>query len=683
MNNPEKEILKLSKILEKANFDYYVRQQPTLTDQEYDKNFKALLDLEKTYPHLMLKDSPTQKVGGYIENSFNPVKHEVPMLSIGNAFEDDDVYKFTSSALKDLSVQSVEFTAEPKFDGLALSVVYKNGYLFQAATRGDGSTGEDVTENVKTIKCIPWDITDYFHTNNLSVPSRLEVRGEVIMTHKAFDDLNLRASKAGTKSYVNPRNAASGSLRNLDPKITASRNLSFFTYALGFCEDFESKDNHYDNMMLLRDIGFPVSELLTKVESHSQLIDYYNNIGKIRDSLPFDIDGVVYKVNSYNLQKQWGFLNREPKWAKAHKFPAQEVFTKLLDIEIQVGRTGSLTPVAKLEPVFVGGVTVSSATLHNLDEIKRKDVRIGDIVAVRRAGDVIPEVAFVAKDRRLNNSVSNDFKMPSVCPCCGSSVTKEDDKAVYRCSGGLVCSAQKKFSLIHFASRLAMDIESLGDKIIEQLVDLNLVNDPSDFYKLTKDDLLLVPLVADKKAQNILNSIDKSKSGVSLNRFIYSLGIKEVGEATAKLLAKKFGTIENFMSCTEEDLINIKDVGPVATKSIISFLTDNRNIKILNNLFYLGVAPEEQVVSNNGNKLSDMVFVITGSLSNPRDYYKDIVESLGGKVSGSVSKKTTYVLAGDNAGSKLADAIKYNIKIINEEEFLELANFTQPKLKTI
>lgn len=671
----------LRKVLEKANFDYYVSQSPTLTDQEYDKHFKELEALEEKYPQYATSDSPTKKVGGYVENSFKPVVHERPMLSIGNAFEEDDIQKFCGDAKKDLNESNIEFSVEPKFDGLALSIVYKNGFLSQAATRGDGTTGEDVTENVKTIKDIPWDIRPFFQENGLAIPDRLEVRGEVFMTHKAFKEINERAIARNEKTYVNPRNAASGSLRNLDPRVTAQRKLSFFTYGLGVCEGFQEANNHYDTLQLLKAVGLPVSDLAKKVKGQQALIDYYNYIGSVRDKLPFDIDGVVYKVNSYDLQDKWGFLNREPKWAKAHKFPAQEAFTTVLDIDVQVGRTGSITPVARLKPVFVGGVTVSNATLHNMDEINRKDVRIGDTVAVRRAGDVIPEVAFVAKDKREPGKDYKRFSMPSSCPCCNSPVMKEDDKAIYRCTGGLLCSAQLKFSLVHYTSRLAMNIESLGEKVVELLVEHNLVRDVTDFYKLNKSDLLILPLFGEKKANNVLENIEASKQDIELNRFIYSLGIKEVGESTAKLLAKKFQSLDNFMNATEEDLLSIRDVGPVASKSVITFLNDDRNIKILNELGRLGVWPKTVLVNTQSDLFDGMTFVITGTLSKGREEFKKMIEDMGGKVSGSVSKKVNYLLCGENAGSKLADAQKNNVTVLSEDDFINLCSGSQNKPK--
>jgi DNA ligase (NAD+) len=670
----KEEIDNLRRVLTKANFDYYVLQSPTLTDQEYDKNFRNLVKLEEDFPEFQDPDSPTKKVGGLVENSFKPVKHERPLLSIGNAFEEEDIDKFCDNAIKDLETKSIEYVAEPKFDGLAVSIVYTDGFLSQAATRGDGAVGEDVTENIKTIKDIPWDITGYFNANGLPVPKRLEVRGEVFMLHKTFSDLNKLMVKEGKKTYVNPRNAASGSLRNLNPKITASRKLSFFTYALGVCDGIDFPDNHYDTLMVLKNIGFPVSNLVKKVNNKDGLLKYYEKMGAERDKLPFDIDGVVYKVNSYDLQNQWGFLNREPKWAKAHKFPAQEVFTKLLSIDVQVGRTGALTPVARLDPVFVGGVTVSNATLHNMDEITKKDILIGDIVAVRRAGDVIPEVAFVAKDKRDKNVKYKKFVMPSVCPVCGSAVIKEEDKAISRCSGGLVCSAQLTFSLIHYASRLAMNIEDCGVKVVEACVERGLLSNITDFYKLKKSDLLSLPLFGEKKAQNLLDSIENSKNNIELHKFLYSLGIKEVGESTSKILAKKFGSLEKIMEANYNQLLEINDIGPVAAQSIVSFFKDSRNISIIDELASLGVTPKQVEINEDNNIFSGKSFVITGTLTQPRDVFKDLIEKNGGKVSGSVSKKTTYLLCGDSPGSKFEDANKLGIRVLTEDDFESLLN---------
>lgn len=670
----KKELKNLKENLEKYNFEYYVLQAPSVTDQQYDLEFKRAAQIELEYPEYDDPNSPTKKVGGVVENSFAPITHLKPMLSINNAFQEEDIIKFSNDGIKELEEKEIEYSTEPKFDGLSLSVSYENGKIKTAATRGDGFTGEDVTENVKTIKDIPWDISGYFKDNNLPIPRRLEVRGEVIMTHKVFKELNDNLLKSGGKLFVNPRNAASGALRNLDPKVTAQRKLSFFTYALGECDGFDESYGHFETLQKLKDIGFPINEHVEKVKGKDGLMQYYQKIGKIRDQLPFDIDGVVYKVNSYELQEKWGFLNRAPKWAKAHKFPAQEAFTKLLDITVQVGRTGAITPVARLQPVFVGGVTVSNATLHNIDEIIRKDIRIGDTVAVRRAGDVIPEVAFVATDKRDKTQIEQykKFQMPSHCPVCNSVVLKEGDKAIYKCTGGMLCSAQRKHSLVHFTSRLAMNIDAMGEKIVEECLKKEYLTNISDFYKLTKSQLLTLPLFAEKKAQNALDNIEASKKDIELNRFIYALGIQEVGESTAKLLAKKFQTMDNFMNAKEEDLINIRDVGPVVSKSIITFLSDPRNIKIINDLGRMGVWPKEIIKNANATQFENLTFVITGSLSKGREEFKKLIEDGGGKVSGSVSKKTSYLLCGSDAGSKLEDAKKHGVNILSEDDFTKL-----------
>jgi len=671
----------LTKQIEEANFNYYVRESPTLTDQEYDKVFDELKKLEEAYPQYIGKNSPTQKVGGLASNSFNTVVHQKPMLSIGNAFDSKDIEKFNKNVFNDLSIKEVEYVAELKFDGLAVSIVYEKGYLKQAATRGDGVNGEDVTENIKTIQDIPLNIVSYFKSNNIATPDRLEIRGEVYMRHEVFNEINKTAIKEGRKTLVNPRNAASGALRNLNPRITAQRKLSFFTYGLGVCEGFDVPRTHFETMTLLKQIGFPVNEKIKICKTHSELLGFYGLIQKERDDLPFDIDGVVYKLNNYGMQEKMGFLNREPKWAKAHKFPAQEVFTEVLDIEIQVGRTGSLTPVARLRPVFVGGATVSNATLHNIKEIERKGILIGDTVAVRRAGDVIPEVAFVAHDKRLRDGIYKKFKMPQVCPVCNSAVIKEDEGIVHRCSGGLICAAQVKFALIHYASKLALNIELMGEKVIEQCVDRGFLTNITDFYKISKNDLLSLPFFAEKKAQNILTSIQNSIMDIELNRFIYGLGIREVGEATAKNLARKYQTLENFMNTNIDELLAIKDVGPVAAKNIITFISDVRNIKIIHELSSLGVWPKPIVTSFVGSSLKEQTFVITGTLSKPRDEYKKIIEDLGGKISSGVSKKTSYLLCGADAGSKFEDAKKHNVCILNEEDFLNLLQVDGKKIK--
>lgn len=664
------------KQLSDYNFQYYVLNEPTVPDIVYDKLFKEVEAIEAQYPQFHDPQSPTVNVGGSIETSFAPVKHQRPMLSINNVFEEEELNGFTVSNKKELhpdsDVDDVVYTAELKFDGLSCSIVFENGKLALAASRGDGFTGEDVTENVKTIKDVPWDITEACKKAGIPVPRRLEVRGEVYMLHSVFDELNKQADADGKKRFVNPRNAASGGLRNQDPKITAKRKLSFYTYALGECDGFNEPNNHYDTLMLLKKIGFPVNDWTSKVVGEKGLVEFYNKVGKARDSLPFDIDGVVYKVNDYEQQEKLGFQNRAPKWAKAHKFPAQEQLTKILGIDLQVGRSGALTPVARLQPVFVGGVTVSNATLHNMDIINSLDVRIGDTVAVRRAGDVIPEVVSVDLTARDPNTPDayKKFTMPSICPCCGSPVGKDGDKAVYRCTGGTaLCADQRKFSLVHFTSRLALNIDSVGEKVIEAGVNKGVLKTPADIFKLTKDVLLTFPGFAEKKAVKTLENIESVKSNIELNRFIYSLGIGEVGESTAKLLAKKFLSFENFINAEESDLLGIESVGPVATKNIMEYICDPKNIQLFREFDKLGVWPKPIEVHEDSTKFAGLTFVVTGTLSQGREEIKKMIEERGGKVSGSVSKKTSFVLAGEEAGSKLDKAKELQVTIINEDEF--------------
>lgn len=670
----------LANEIERHNYEYYVLNTQTVTDQEYDKKFLTLKEFETKYPELKQEDSPTDKVGGTYSNDFAPVKHLAPMLSIGNAFDEEKVFEFAEKAQVDLSVDpnEIEYTAEPKFDGLALSLRYIDGQLKIGATRGDGETGEDVTLNALTIKDIPYDISPKCEEMGIPIPRLLEVRGECVMTRKDFFELNKRLSDAGEKTYSNPRQGASGGLRQKDPKISAQRPLSFFTYSLGDVDGFENPDNHFDTMEKLKNLGFPVSPLIRKVKGPEQLLKYFTIIGEKRDQLPFDIDGVVYKVNSYALQDEWGFLNREPKWAVAHKFPAQEVATKLLAIDVQVGRTGNLTPVARLEPVSVGGVIVSNATLHNGDEIIRKDIRIGDYVALYRAGDVIPKISMVLKEKRDANTPSSHFVMSTVCPACGSPAIKEQGKTILKCSGGLsVCSAQQKLTLSHFTSRLAMNIENLGEKVVVNCVDQGLVHSISDFYKLTKDQLLTLPLFGNKKADNLLESLEKSKKDIALNRFIYSLSIQECGESTAKNLAKHFQSIEAVMNATLEDFLSVKDIGPVGAKSLVEFFSNPYQQKILRELKSLGVWPNPFLMNKTNDAFKDKVFVITGTLSKDREHFKKIIEEQGGKVSGNVSKKTNFLLCGANAGSKLAEAEKYKetgTQILNEDAFNAMLN---------
>lgn len=669
------QIKELSDRIERYNYEYYVLDTQSVTDFEYDKEFKILKQLVKDYPQYKTENCPTEKVGGTYSNDFAPVKHLASMLSLGNAFDEDEIYKFSEDAAKDLELDlnSIEYTAEPKFDGLALSLRYVDGILTTAATRGDGETGENVTLNARTIQTIPYDIREACQKNGLPIPKLLEVRGECVMTRKDFFELNERLAANGDKTYSNPRQGASGALRQKDPRITAQRPISFFTYALGENDGFENPDNHYDTIMKLKDLGFPVSPLIRKVKDPEQLLKYYNLIGEKREQLPYDIDGVVYKVNSYALQDEWGFLNREPKWAVAHKFPAQEVPTLLLNIDIQVGRTGNLTPVARLEPVSVGGVIVSNATLHNAEEIKRKDIRIGDYVSIYRAGDVIPKISMVLKEKRDPNVNLKEFHFPTVCPACGSPVVKEEGKTIMKCSGGVsVCGPQKKFSLGHFTSRLAMNIENFGEKVVDSCVDAGYVNTVADFYKMTKEQFLTLPLFGEKKAVNALKSLEDSKKDIQLNRFLYSLGIQEVGESTAKNLSAHFFTLEAIQDATFQELISVKDIGHIGATNIWEYFRNHDNLKVLEELKSLGVWPQATLASKKGDVFADKTFVITGTLSKGREEFKAEIEAQGGKVSGNVSKKTHFLLCGENAGSKLEDAKKFGTTILSEEDFIKM-----------
>lgn len=673
----QKEMQELSLLLNKYNYEYYVKDSPLVTDQEYDITFNKLKKLEQEYPQYKSKDSPIDKVGGTYSNDFNPVRHSIPMISLGNAFDEEAIFKFTEDASSELdtNIDEIEYTAEPKFDGLALSLKYVDGLLVTAATRGDGETGEDVTLNARTIKTIPYDIRPACAKLGIPVPRSLEVRGECIMNRKEFFELNEKLASAGEKTYSNPRQGASGGLRQKDPRVSAQRPLSFYAYALGDFEGFENADNHYDTIMILKDLGFPISNLVRKVKGPEMLLKYYTLIGEKRDSLPFDIDGVVYKINNYALQDEWGSLNRQPKWAIAHKFPAQEVSTLLLNIEVQVGRTGNLTPVARLEPVSVGGVVVSNATLHNAEEISRKDIRIGDYVALYRAGDVIPKISMVLKEKRQADKDYVKFTMPTACPACGSPVVKEHNKTIMKCSGGLaVCSAQQKFTLSHFTSRLALNIENFGEKVVVNCVDAGLVKSVADFYKLTKEQLLTLPLTGDKKANNLLESLENSKKDIQLNRFIYALSIQECGESTAKNLAKHFETIENVMNASIEQLLEVKDIGIVGATSIYNFFNNPYQQNVLAELKQLGVWPQPALANKNSEAFKDKVFVITGTLSQDREVFKKIIEEQGGKVSSNVSKKTNFLLAGVGGGGKITDAQKYGTTVLNEDEFNAMLN---------
>jgi DNA ligase (NAD+) len=648
---------KLRHTINEHNYFYYVVDDPRVSDGEYDLLLRELQDLEAKYPDLVTADSPSQRVGATPLDAFAEVVHSVPMLSLNNAFNSQEVEYFA----KDLT--NVEFFAELKFDGLAVSLRYEDGLLVSAATRGDGYSGEDVTANAKTIKTIPLRLRgeDY--------PSVLEVRGEVFMPKAYFNKLNQKQAAKGEKIFANPRNAAAGSLRQLKSRVTAQRPLSFFSYAVGVVEGVELPKRHSDILELLQLWGLPVSLDSQLVTGVAGCLKYYEAILKQRQDLAFDIDGVVYKINDLALQKQLGFVSRAPRWAIAHKFPAQEAITEINEIEIQVGRTGALTPVARLNPVEVAGVTVTNATLHNQDEIKRKDVRIGDTVVISRAGDVIPAVMRVIFEKRPQQS--QEFVFPKQCPVCGADVVRVVGEAVARCSGGLFCAAQRKQALKHFASRRAMDVEGLGDKLVEQLIDKDLVIKLVDLYRLTVEQLASLERMGKKSAQNIIAALEKSKS-TTLARFIYAIGIREVGESTANTLAQHF-TIEALMAATKQELQNIPDIGPIVAQHIVKFFQQADNINSIEELQTIGINWPKKSNTIINNSLSEEVFVLTGSLSQmTREEAKAKLENLGAKVTNSVSKKTTCLVAGEKAGSKLTKAEALGIKIINETDLISL-----------
>jgi DNA ligase (NAD+) len=587
------------------------------------------------------------------------------MLSLNNAFDDDELIAFDKRIKDDIGIDEVEYAVEPKFDGLAITLTYENGIFVQGATRGDGYTGENVTHNLKTIRSIPTKL-NYIHP-----PKLLEVRGEVLMLKKDFELLNQKQESLGEKQFANPRNAAAGSLRQLDPRITATRPLTFFSYGLGVCEPNLNLKTHTQTIQLLKQFNLPISDLSTSVKGVKGLQSFYDKVSKLRNALAYDIDGVVYKVNSFNYQNELGFVSRAPRWAIAHKFPAEEALTEILDINVQVGRTGAITPVARLKPVFVGGVTVTNATLHNEDEMTRKDVHIGDIVSVRRAGDVIPEIVRVLINKRPKTI--KKFRMPTECPECGSALVRIDDEAIIRCSGGLVCPAQQKQSIIHFASRKAMDIEGLGDKSVEQLVTVGLIHELPDIFKLKLEQLINLDRMAEKSSRNLLDAIEKSKS-TSLPRFIYALGIRNVGESTAKDLAGFYGDLDEIMKQTEESLQIVPDIGPTVAKSISDFFRQTKSREVINSLIGLGVHwPKYDIKKSSSGIFATKTFVLTGTLpSMSREEAKSIIEMNGGKVVGSVSKKTDYVVAGSDAGSKLTTAQELGLKIISQQELLKL-----------
>lgn len=667
------QIALLRKRIRQYDHEYYVLDAPSVPDSEYDRLFRELQALEQAHPELIDSDSPTQRVGGAPLPELVPVHHRVPMLSIETETDitPEGARAFDSRIRKklglDISDPAIEYAAELKFDGLAISLRYENGLLTQAATRGDGEVGEDVTQNIRTIRQIPLRLDG-------AAPEVLEVRGEVYMSRPDFERYNARQRAQGKSTLVNPRNGAAGAVRQLDSRVTAQRLLSFFTYGLGETRGWEAPARHSELLDALQCFGFPVCAERIVGLGPEPLVQFHQNVAAKRDSLPYDIDGVVYKVNSLALQRELGFRSREPHWAVAHKFPAQEALTELLAIDVQVGRTGAITPVARLKPVFVGGVTVTNATLHNQDEIDRKGVRVGDTVSVRRAGDVIPEVVGVVKDRRPPNSAPYDLleAIGHQCPVCGSHVIRQEDESVARCTGGLFCSAQRKQAILHFASRRAMDIEGLGEKLVDQLVDAELVHTLADIYKLDSQTLAGLERMAEKSAQNIIDALQKSKK-TTLARFIYALGIRNVGEATAKDLAKYFGSLQGLLEADAEKLQQVPDVGPIVADSIVEFLGEAHNREVINMLIAVGIHWEEVAGSRTDGVFNGKTLVLTGTLPNmSRDEAKAMIEDAGGKVAGSVSRKTDYVVAGAEAGSKLEKARELGVTIIDETGLLEL-----------
>ncbi|BEU96835.1 NAD-dependent DNA ligase LigA [Acidovorax sp. DW039] len=675
LTDPQLQAAALRQQLNAWAHQYYVLDEPTVPDAEYDRVFRELQALEAAHPDLVTPDSPTQRVIGAVMEGLAPVRHVVPMLSIHTETDTEatGAQAFDARVRRELGLgeadPAIEYVAEPKFDGLAMSLRYENGRLVQAATRGDGEVGEDVTHNIRTIRQIPLSLPE-------GVPPVLEVRGEVYMRRADFDALNERQREQGGKTFVNPRNAAAGAVRQLDSNITAQRPLSFFAYGLGAitppAEGGPVFRTHYDMLQQLKAWGFPVAAQVQIAQGATELVAFHQQVGASRDALPYDIDGVVYKVNSLQLQRDLGFKTREPRWAVAHKYPAQEMATKVEGIDVQVGRTGKLTPVARLAPVFVGGVTVTNATLHNLFEIRKKGVRVGDQVIVRRAGDVIPEVVGVMASGPRAAYVHN-FRMPRQCPICGSEVVREKGEANHRCTGGLFCAAQRKEAILHFAARRAMDIEGLGDKLVDQLVDANVIRTLPDLYRLGLTSLIALERMAEKSAQNVLAALEKSKQ-TTLPRFLFALGIRHVGESTAKDLARHFGLLDAIMDASVEQLLQVPDVGPVVAQSLHTFFAQPHNREVVEQLRACGVTwPEGAPTERAPQVLSGMTIVLTGTLPTlSRDAAKEMLEAAGAKVSGSVSKKTSYVVAGEEAGSKLTKAQELGVPVLDEAGMLAL-----------
>ncbi|MDU2228699.1 MAG: NAD-dependent DNA ligase LigA [Haemophilus parainfluenzae] len=661
----QQQIDTLRQDLRRYEYEYHVLDNPTIPDAEYDRLFHQLKALEAAHPELITADSPTQRVGAKPLSGFAQIRHEIPMLSLDNAFSDEEFYAFVKR-IEDRLIRLPEpltFCCEPKLDGLAVSILYVNGVLTQAATRGDGTTGEDITANIRTIRNIPLQLL----MDN--PPARLEVRGEVFMPHAGFERLNQQALEKGEKTFANPRNAAAGSLRQLDPKITSKRPLVLNAYGIGIAEGVDLPNTHYDRLQWLKSIGIPINPEIRLCNGTDEVLDFYRDIQNKRSSLGYDIDGTVLKINDIALQEKLGFISKAPRWAIAYKFPAQEELTRLNDVEFQVGRTGAITPVAKLEPVFVAGVTVSNATLHNGDEIERLDIAIGDTVVIRRAGDVIPQIIGVLHDRRPADARPIIF--PKTCPVCDSAIVRIEGEAVARCTGGLFCAAQRKEALKHFVSRKAMDIDGVGGKLIEQLVDRELVHTPADLFKLDLTTLTRLERMGTKSAENALASLEKAKN-TTLARFIFALGIREVGEATALNLANHFKTLEALQNADLEALQQVPDVGEVVANRILAFWHEPHNVAVVNDLIAQGVHWETvETKEVTENRFKGKTVVLTGTLTQMgRNEAKALLQDMGAKVSGSVSAKTDFVIAGDAAGSKLTKAQELGITVLTEEEFL-------------
>lgn len=659
----------LRRDIDHHNHCYHALDDPQIPDAEYDRLMRELQSLEEAHPDLVTADSPTQRVGAEPVAAFGTVEHVLPMLSLGNAFSEQDLREFHRRVAERLELDEsdpLDYAVEPKLDGAAVSLLYEDGRLTRGATRGDGTTGEDITHNVRTIQSVPLRLA------GSGYPATLEVRGEVFMPRARFEQYNAAAARKGEKTFVNPRNAAAGSLRQLDPKLTAERPLDIYVYSVGHVDGGDLPDRHSAILDQLQQWGFKVCPERRVVNGVDGCLEFYEAIGRRRVDLAYDIDGVVYKVDRLDYQRELGFVSRAPRWAVAHKFPAQEEMTTVNNIEFQVGRTGAVTPVARLEPVFVGGVTVSNATLHNMDELHRKDVRIGDTVIVRRAGDVIPEVVKVIGERRPKGT--RKVKAPATCPVCGSAVVRPEGEAVARCTGGLVCSAQRSEALKHFVSRRALDIEGLGAKLIEQLVEMGRLKTPADIFTLEKEELVALDRMGEKSADNLLAAIDRSRA-TSLPRFLYGLGIREVGEATAAALASSFGRLEGVMAADEDALQRVPDVGPVVASHVKAFFAETHNREIIDRLVECGVSwPESDPVAEpDDGPLAGKSFVLTGTLAGmTRDEAKARIQAMGGKVTGSVSKKTDFLVAGEKAGSKLTKAQNLEIAVINEQQLENL-----------